>query len=108
MNLSERIVHALSWTAGAKVAGQIFTWAVTIFVMRLLSPADYGLLAMAMVFIAFFQLLDELGLLPAVVQSQELSERHLRQVFGSVLVLNAFFRLAFAVIAPVSARFFEE
>ena len=34
-----------------RLLGQVLTWAITIVVIRLLSPNDYGLLAMATVFV---------------------------------------------------------
>jgi hypothetical protein len=44
------------WTLAAKISLQLFTWPVTIVVIRLLEPGDYGLLAMAMVIIGFVSL----------------------------------------------------
>ena len=41
---------------------QLFTWPITILVIRLLEPGDYGLLAMAMVTIGFVALFSEMGL----------------------------------------------
>ena len=49
--------------------GQVATWGITIVVMRLLTPGDYGLLSLASVFIALFSLVSEVGLSDAVVQS---------------------------------------
>jgi len=45
----------LGWIAGANFFGQVITWGITIVVMRILSPADYGLLAMATVFVWLWQ-----------------------------------------------------
>ena len=51
MNLKHQVISGLRWSAGVRLVSQAFTWAVTLIVVRLLTPADYGLLAMAMVFV---------------------------------------------------------
>ena len=53
---------------------------VTLIVVRLLSPEDYGLLSMAMVFVGFLYMVAEFGLGPAVVQKADVSETELRLV----------------------------
>jgi O-antigen/teichoic acid export membrane protein len=72
MTLRMQVLSGIKWTAGAKLAGQVVTWAITLVVMRLLSPGDYGLLAMASVFIALLLVLAEAGLGPALVQWKDL------------------------------------
>jgi teichuronic acid exporter len=56
MSLRKLVISGLFRAGGARLLGQAFTWTVTIAVMRLLSPEDYGLLAMAMVAVAFLNL----------------------------------------------------
>lgn len=87
---------------------QVITWAITLIVVRLLSPTDYGLLAMATVFIGFLQMFSELGLGPALVQKAELNDRILRQTFGIVLVLNLALATSLALAAPWIGIFFAE
>src|SRR4051794_40860012 len=82
LNLRAQVLNGLLWTGGTRLLSQIFTWAVTIVVLRLLTPSDYGLLAMAMVFIGFLTLMASAGLGPALIQATEISDRTLRQVFG--------------------------
>ena len=83
MTLRTHVLSGIKWTAGAKLAGQVVTWAITLIVMRLLSPGDYGLLAMATVFMSFLGLVAEAGLGPALVQAPELNDRTLRRSFGA-------------------------
>ena len=44
--LGRRIRAAVLWRSGSQIAGQMIAWAATFFVIRILSPADYGLYAM--------------------------------------------------------------
>ena len=47
MTTSAQIFHALRWNAVVRTTAQVCTWLITIFVMRLLSPVDYGLMSIA-------------------------------------------------------------
>jgi len=108
MNLKTKVVTGLGWIAGANFLGQMITWAITIVVMRILSPADYGLLAMSSVFVAFLTMMASAGLGPAIVQASEISDVKLRKLFGLIIALNlSLFFLLFST-APLIANFFDE
>ena len=108
MSLRSQALSGFRWTASVRLLSQVITWAITIFVVRLLSPTDYGLLAMATVFIGFLQMFSEFGLGPALVQKAELEERTLRQTFGIVLVLNLALAALLVLSAPFIGAFFAE
>ena len=108
MSMHQQILSGLKWTAGARLGGQIITWGITIFVMRLLAPEDYGLQAMASVFLAFLLMLVEMGLGSALIQKQEVSQTTLRQAFGFVLTVNLVLLLALNLLAPLIAVFFND
>lgn len=107
-SLRERVLAGLFWSASARLVGQVFTWAITIVVIRLLTPADYGLLAMASVFVNFVVLLAEAGLGMAIVQQQSMDESELRRVFGAVILIDGLLFLVQFAAAPAIAFFFGE
>jgi teichuronic acid exporter len=96
------------WTVAAKIGLQLFTWPVTIIVIRLLEPSDYGLLAMAMVTIGFVTLFSEMGLGVALVQVSALDEAMARSACAAILVCNLFIAGALFLLAPVAADWFDE
>ncbi len=109
MSLREQVISGLKWTASARLLGQLATWAITIVVMRLLTPADYGLLALATLFVGFLSLVSEIGLQDAVVQTKDLSTEELRSVFGAVILVNVVVAATIALLlAPLAATFFSE
>ena len=67
-------MHGIAWTAGAKWATQIVTWASTIVVARLLTPDDYGLVGMAAVYLGLVSLVSEVGIGAAIITLHELSD----------------------------------
>lgn len=109
MSLRTKVLRGLKWTVFGRLASQIVTWAVTIYVIRLLNPEDYGLMSLATIFSALFAMVAEIGLGPALVQSKEVPPERLRQIFGIVILTNgAACLLMAAVIAPLVAAFFGE
>jgi teichuronic acid exporter len=108
MELKQKVMSGLRWSTVAKFLGQLVTWGITIVVIRLLTPADYGLIALAGVFVAFLAMLNELGLGAAVIQRKDLSDDDLRSLFGLVLLASAGFYLLLAAAAPLIADFYDE
>lgn len=108
MDLRKKVLSGLGWSAGNRFISQLFTWAITIVVMRLLSPGDYGLVAMAGFFISFLALLNELGLGAALIQKKDIDDLFRRQVLGLLLTSNCAFYLILSVSSPVIASFFNE
>lgn len=108
MDLRSKVLAGFGWLAGANFVGQLLTWVMTIVVMRMLSPADYGLLAMASIFVAFLLMLAAAGLGPAIVQSIAIDSQTLRQLFGLIMIVNALLCIALFSVAPFIALFFAE
>lgn len=92
----------------ARFVGQLFNWVVTIIVIRILSPEDYGLLAMATVFVSFLLLLGTLGLDVPLVQNKDLTENERRQIFAAVVLANLTIFAGLLLCAPLIAGFFGE
>ena len=108
MTFSTRIRSGFAWTTGSRILSQFVAWAVTIFVIRILSPTDYGLLAMATVLISFLGLFSELGLGSAIVQAGEHDVQTLRKIYGIVLLVHGSIFAILYVIAPFVASYFSE
>ena len=108
MNIKSKVIAGLSWTAGSNLIGQIITWSITIIVMRILAPADYGLLAIASIFVAFLSMMTAVGLGPAIVQVKDIDQGLMSQLFGLILSMNALLFLVLFVAAPAIANFFDE
>lgn len=106
--IGTEVASALKWSSLGKLGGQLISWAVTILVLRFLTPADYGLLAIATVFVSLIMMLGEVGVQFIVVRARELTESFLRSVFGLVVVSHAFVALCTAVSAVAVARYYGD
>lgn len=108
MSLRADVLHSLKWLAAARLLGQAILWAITLVVIRLLSPGDYGLMALATVMIGFAELFREMGLYSAMVQRRGLTQREIEQSFGLLIVGNTLIYLLLFVSAPGIAWFFDD
>ena len=61
-------VSALKWTSALQIATQAFNFTVGIILARLLTPEDFGLVAMVLVFVALAQVFSDFGLSSAIIQ----------------------------------------
>ena len=82
-----RVKKAIFWRSGSQIISQILSWVVTLAVIRLLDPKDYGLFAMTQVILNFATFLNGYGLVSALVQSDSVDSHRLRQAFGIMLLL---------------------
>ena len=78
--LDRTMIRAMAWTGAAKWATQLFTWASTIVVARILVPSDYGLFGMATIYLGLVALVSEFGLGQAVITLREMSSEHIAQL----------------------------
>lgn len=79
-SLDRAFVGGVIWTAGAKWSTQILTWGSTIAVARILTPEDFGLVAMAGAITTVAKVMAEFGIGSAVLQMQSLEDSVIRQL----------------------------
>jgi teichuronic acid exporter len=102
----ERIAKSVFWMTWSRVTLQGISFVATIMVVRLLSPTDYGLMALAGIWTGIIALLAELGLGAAIVQFHDLSDRELNTCFWLTMSVAALGYGALYVAAPVIAVWF--
>jgi len=107
-NLRQASLSGARWTLIARVGLQLITWPITLLVMRLLEPGDYGLFAMAILVSGFITLFSELGLGVALVQAPGVNAEQQRAAASVLLLLNALIALAIIGVAPLVAWIFRE
>ena len=101
-------MSGVRWTAGSKALGQFFAWIGTFLVVRLLSPQDYGVIAIGGFFILYLLLLSEGGLSDALVRIQAPSRELLEEVQGILYLVNGFSCIALAAASPWISGYFHE
>lgn len=107
-SLGATVRAAVLWRSGSQIVAQLVQWAATFLVIRILSPADYGLFAMTQVMLAFLSMLNGYGLASGLVRAPHVGPREIRQLFGMLLVLNAALAAAQLALAPLAARYYGQ
>jgi O-antigen/teichoic acid export membrane protein len=82
--LARRSTTSAGWVFLSFSAGRILSFATSIVLARILVPADFGTISLAMVLIGLLTLLQELGIPSAVV----FSKRNIESIAGTALTLN--------------------
>ena len=107
LNTAHQVIHALKWNAIGRLSAQIVSWVITLVVMRLLAPGDYGLMSLAMMMVGFFVMFNYLGAISALIQKQEIDTILIRKVYGFLLLCNCTFYAMIFAGAPYFFRIFQ-
>lgn len=106
--LDRSLFAGIAWTALARWAAQAISWASMFYVARILTPSDFGLIAMSMIPIGLARLIEDLGLDTIVVQDRTLSEEKVSQLGGAALSLGGAIALLFLGASWPIAEYFRE
>jgi O-antigen/teichoic acid export membrane protein len=90
------------------VASQLVTWTVTIVIVRLLDPHDYGLFAMTGAVLAAFNFLSGWGFANSLIPAERIDQRQVGQVFGMLLLSNGALAIAQFLAAPLAAAYYHQ
>ena len=88
--LEGRALQGVFWSVIQSLGGRGLSFAVFVILARLLTPADFGLLAMAGVFIALLEVLVQQGFSAAITQREHLEPTHESTAFWTNTALSVF------------------
>ena len=103
-----KVVRGLLWKGGSQFARQLLRIIVAVILARLLSPHDYGIAGMVIVFSALALIFSDLALGAALVQRDELTEEDRSTAFWTSLGAGVFFAVAGILLAGPIADLYGE
>jgi PST family polysaccharide transporter len=107
-DLDRTLFQGIAWTALGRWIAQAISWMATFYVARILTPSDYGLVAMATIPIGLARLIEDLGLDAIILQDRSLTKEQLRRLTGAALLLSlALMILYIGLSIPISLYFHE-
>lgn len=106
--LDHSLASGIAWTALFRWAGQLVSWAATLYAARQLAPSDFGLVSMAMLGIGLARMVQDFGLDGILVQDRTIVGEQQARLAGLVVLLGIGLWLLFAALAEPVAIFFEE
>jgi polysaccharide transporter, PST family len=95
-------------SVGARAITAVLQIASVLVLARLLSPEDYGLVAMALAFTGFAPLLTDLGTQDAIAQTSRISEVEVSALFWITVAVGVGCAALITACSPVIARLYGE
>ena len=107
MTLKNKVINGLKWSILAKFAVQVFSWVSTFLIIRILSPEDYGIVAIASLVFDLVSIFALNGFISALVKTQNINVKSASQVFTFSLSVYILFSLLLAFFASHIASFYN-
>jgi O-antigen/teichoic acid export membrane protein len=105
--LKRESVRSATITVTTQVVGLILQTVSTVVLARLLTPQEYGLVAMVLVLTIFVKRFQDLGLSAATIQKDGLTHEQISTIFWVNVALGASLSLAIAASGPALAWFYK-
>lgn len=107
-DLTKRSVRGGMITTVSQVCSFSIRVGSTMLLARLLSPGDYGLVAMVTAITSFIEMFRDLGLSSATIQSETLNHDQVSALFWINAIVGVAFALGMLLIGPGLAWFYGE
>jgi len=107
-SLSQKISRGIAWVTMAAFVTRATAFITAIVLARLLSPADFGLMAVAMTIISFSQGTTWPGFESALIQKQDKPEEFLNAAWSIELFRCIILAVILFLLAPLLASFFAD
>lgn len=106
-NLKQKTINGMLWQFLQKVSGQLVSFVISVILARILAPTDYGLVALAGMFLGLLGIFSNGGLGPALIQQKHVDEEDYNTMFVTQLVFASFLYVIVYFLAPTFAGFFD-
>ncbi len=100
--------RAGAWNAVELLLRQGVQFVISIILARLLSPADFGIMALLAFFVGFGTAIVEGGFATALIQRQDTTREQESALFWMSVAWSGVLAVLLVLLSPMIARFFEE
>lgn len=107
-SIRKTISSGFFYTAISKFSNVLLQLIIGAVLARLLSPEEFGIIAIVTVFVVFFNLLSDFGLGPAVIQNKNLDNDDIRSIFSFSLFFGFCLATIFYFCGGVIANFYNK
>lgn len=104
---SANVIKNFFWRIGESSGAQLVSFLVSIVLARLLTPEDYGVIALVTVFTSILQVFVDSGLGTALVQRKDADEVDFSSVFYFNVLVCLILYAGMFVAAPAIAKFYN-
>ncbi len=108
MDLKRKVVKGLKWSFADQFLSQFIFLIFSIFMARILSPSDFGIISSITIFTGFATLFIDMGFGMALVQKKDADNEHYSSVFWLNIFIGFFLYGLFFFTAPILSDFFNQ
>jgi PST family polysaccharide transporter len=106
--LRQSTISGIMWTASSQLVRESLRFIIAVALARLVAPEDFGLVGMVTVFTGFANLFREMGFGSAIIQKQDIEERHLSSIFWLNIIAGISLTGIVGGCAPLLASFYAK
>ena len=107
LSLKVRVARSMFWITWSRGVLQLLSLVTTLVVARILVPADYGVMALASIWVTSAGLLADMGLGAAIIQFRDLERREIDTCFWITMSLAVVSYAVLSLAAPIIALWFD-
>ncbi|MDD4560740.1 MAG: lipopolysaccharide biosynthesis protein [Candidatus Cloacimonetes bacterium] len=107
MSIKNKTISGLKWSMADNISNQIVQFIVGLVLARLLSPSEYGIIGIVLVFIAISETFVQSGLGSALIRKQNCSDIDYNTMFYSNVCLGIVFFSVLYASSGFIARFYD-
>ena len=105
--LTARVLHAATWAFALSLSLRLLNLTRTVVLGNLLSPADFGVAAIAVLVVGLVETTSEAGFQQALIQRKGDIRAHLNTVWTMQVIRGALLSGTLALAAPFVGRFYD-
>lgn len=100
-------IYGMIWTFSGSIVQMIIQLVVIGILARLLTPEEFGIVAVMMILVTFSELFSQMGISTALIQLPKITAEHISQGYTLAFLFGALIGLLFYFLAPLIGVFFE-
>lgn len=108
MSLKKKTIWGLFWAFLSQFGKLISQFIIISILAHLLSPENFGLIAMATVFTEFALIFVDMGIGSALIQKQDAKEEHYCAAFWFNILVGLILMLLMMLSSPLIAKFYKQ
>ena len=105
-NLKSKTVKGAGWSAADAILGQGVSFIVGLVLARLLSPEEYGLIGIVMIFVTVLNGVVDSGFSTAVIRKQDANDDDYNTMFYTNMLFSIILYVCLSLSSPLIADFF--
>ena len=106
-DLKQKTKRSLIWDLSGSAVRQIAAFAISILLARLLTPTEFGIVGIAMVFISLTDVFIDVGFTDGIIQHKQISDLMLSSIFYINFGISVILALVIIFFAPTIGSFYD-